>query len=145
MRPDANRLALRTVRKLLDAARPVEVDVAGVRVTCAASRTQSRAWPANGVTGLDEEADGPWPQEVNFECTWPGGKCSIVARAQYVRAQGRYRHHVALELSVRDNNQQLVWINLAKRVDQTADGKSFRLHGNIYLSKNKDPANPSGN
>src|ERR1700679_2808138 len=111
---DANKIAMRAVRKILGGARPVELNVAGRTVACSPPLMPSPGWRSSPVEGLDEQGDGPWPSPVEVACKWAEGSCTLIAKCSYVRAKNRYRHHVALELQLRDGGQ-VVWINVASR------------------------------
>ncbi|KYG01892.1 hypothetical protein BE21_55675 [Sorangium cellulosum] len=129
--PDANRIALRAARAILDAAEPFEVPVEGSIVKVVPQRLPAESWPT-GTWGLDERKDGPWPSPVLYHCSWPGGKTQIVASA--MRGGGRYRDLVAIALTTRRGPQQLVWINIAAclRADEV---REVTLEASFALSK----------
>lgn len=110
VRPDANRIALKAVRTILDAAEPFEISIEDAKITVEAQRLPAEPWPVD-AWGIDEKQDGPWPQAVLFDCSWQGGKTQIIASAE--RASGKHRDLVSILLSVRLTSQQLVWINIA--------------------------------
>lgn len=81
MTPDAaNRVAFAVVKKVLAAAHPFEVTVAGtpVRVTLGARENAEWPWP---VPGLDPEMDGPWPANLTVRCEWEGGNVELFLTA----------------------------------------------------------------
>ncbi|MDC0680281.1 DEAD/DEAH box helicase family protein [Sorangium atrum] len=129
--PDANRIALRAVRAILDAAEPFEVPVEDSVITVVPQRLPADPWPT-GTWGLDEGKDGPWPSPVLYNCSWPGGKTQIVAAA--MRGSGRYRDLVAIALSTRRGPQQLVWINIAACL-RADEGREVTLEASFALAK----------
>ncbi|KYF74837.1 hypothetical protein BE11_36865 [Sorangium cellulosum] len=118
--PDANRIALKAVRAILDAAEPFEVVVENAKITVVPHRLSAEPWPV-GTWGLDENRDGPWPQPVFFECSWSGGKTQIIASA--TRAGGKHRDLVSIALVTRLTSQQLVWINVAAWLRRDVGGE----------------------
>ena len=137
MRADANRIALRTVRALLDGARPFEIQIAGTTVTCSVAPGAARPWPSSPVRGLDEQSDGPWPTPVNVDCSWDGGRCSITVRCR--TATGKYQDDAAFEVILRDGGQ-LLWINIPCLISDAEDGGRVALWGNISLAKRREHA-----
>lgn len=135
---DANRIALRAVRSILQAAEPFEVDVEGTPVKVGVERRAPPPWPA-GAWGLDERLDGPWPQPVLLQCTWEGGETSLTAEA--LRAAGAYKGLVAILFRSLLVPQQLVWINVAASL-QDDDDEEKALWGSFALSTRipDDPA-----
>jgi len=109
--PEANQIALKAVRDILDAAHPFELTIESKRITVETHRLPAKAWPV-GTWGLDEKLDGPWPQPVLFDCKWEDGRTQIVASAE--RAGGGYRGLVSLVLAPQlVSSQQLLWLNIA--------------------------------
>lgn len=136
MREDANKIALRVARAVLDGARPLELDVAGVRVKCEVTRA-GKAWPNYHVKGLDRDADGPWPADVKVACTWEGGSCNLEVAADYWRTNGPYRHHVALRVDLVDSGQGLVWTTLPRGIGDREDGEKVSADAWAWLVKRK--------
>ncbi len=140
-RKDANRLALRVVRTLLDAARDLRLDVEGTPVSVKLERLPPAPWPDLRPAGqelLDEATDGPWPRGVQAQCTWEGGSRTILIQADYWRAQGTYHHLVSLLVRPLDPPQQLVWITLALQFSDAADGTEITVPASFSLYKRKD-------
>ncbi len=130
LRPDANRIGLKVVRAILQAAEPFEVDVEGTMVRVEVERQQPPPWPS-ATWGLDERIDGPWPQSVQLDCAWEGGRTQIIAEAQ--RAGGSYQGLVAILFSTALVPQQLVWINIAALL-QNNDDEERSVEGWFSLS-----------
>ena len=86
MRADTNKIAVRAIRNILDAANSFDVDVGTKKVSCDVSRGTSVAWP-DDVVRPDDASGAPaaWPALVIVSCTWDGGKCSL-----WVPHQGTY-------------------------------------------------------
>jgi hypothetical protein len=141
MRADANKIALRALGAIFDGARPFDVDIAGTRVACAVARAGAPPWPASAVDGLDAATDGPWPAPVSVECTWEGGKCSLTLLCDHVKGNGRYRHHIALKVLVRDR-VTVVWTNLRAAIGDLEDGARVTIKGWGSTAKRKDLAAP---
>ncbi len=142
MRADANQIAFRAIRNILDGAKPFEVTVAGTKVTCAVSRAAEPAWPERGVQGLELEADGPWPSPVDVECRWEGGHCNLQVRCTHWRSDARYLHQTGLEVRLRDRAQMLVWITLPRVIGDLEDGKSARVQASVSTFKRKKDVDP---
>jgi MoxR-like ATPase len=136
--PRANKIALRAIRAILDAAESFEISVDGVTVVVEPHRLGPPPWPSS-AWGLDETKDGPWPQPVMLQCSWPGGKTDIVASAE--RAGGKYDNLVSILLSTRLTGQQLVWINIAAglRADLTTDETEFSAWFSLATRIPDDP------
>lgn len=108
--PEANRIALRAVRTILQPVEPFELIVADKVVKVELQRQPIEPWPGE-TWGLREELDGPWPQPLLLNCSWQGGKTQIIASAE--RAGAQYRDLVAIMFSTRLTSEQLVWIGIA--------------------------------
>jgi MoxR-like ATPase len=108
--PDANRMALKAVRSILDAAEPFDVTIEDTKIKVEPQRLPAEPWPV-GTWGIDEKQDGPWPQPLLLECSWQTGKTQLIASAQL--AGGRYQDLVSLLFGVRLTQRQLVWVNVA--------------------------------
>jgi hypothetical protein len=112
-RPDANRLALRVARAILDAAAPTEVTIEGTRVGITVERLPAAPWPTSGLEGLDETIDGPFPRAVRLKCSWSSGSTDLLISATWWRTKGRYRHLVCLRAGVAATNQEIVSTTVA--------------------------------
>jgi hypothetical protein len=58
-RDDANLIALKPIRSILETSDLVEVPVADKNVHVQVELLDQGPWPHNGLTGLDEPQDGP--------------------------------------------------------------------------------------
>jgi hypothetical protein len=87
VRHDANSKALLAIRSILDAAEPFDVTIEEAVIRVQPQRLSAEPWPS-GTWGLDEMKDGPWPQPLLLDCSWPNGRLQLVASAQ--RAGGKY-------------------------------------------------------
>ena len=142
MRADANKIAFRAIRNILDGAKPFEVEIAGTRVTCAVSRASAPPWPERGVQGLEKEVDGPWPAPVDVECRWEGGLCNLQVQCGYWPGQGRYRQQTGVRVRLRDRAQTIVWITLPPIIGDLEDGKSAKIHASVSTFKQKQDVDP---
>jgi hypothetical protein len=138
MRPDANRIALRAVSSILDAAHPLMLKVDGTEVACSVARAAAPAWP-EGIERLDREADGPWPAPVTIDCKWEGGSAALDLCANYWTS-GKYRHDVGIRVRIRDRSQELVWITIPPAIGDAADGETLSIEGAASMVKRKDDA-----
>jgi AAA domain (dynein-related subfamily) len=144
MRPDANKIALRAARAVLDGARSIELDVAGTKVSCQVSRGEA-SWPDKGVEGLDAESDGPWPAPVEIECRWEGGHCRLRVLAEYYRGQAtRYRQQISLAVRLGDRPASIVWVTLPPAIGDKPDGEAASMYGSFSLAKRKNPDGTGG-
>ncbi len=108
--PDANKVALRAVRAILQPVESFDLIVVDKIVRVELQRQPIEPWPGE-TWGLREELDGPWPQPLLINCSWQGGKTQIIASAE--RAGAQYRDLVAIMFSTRLTSEQLVWIGIA--------------------------------
>ncbi len=136
-RPDANSIALRAARTILQAARLQELEVAGKRVTCQVELLDEPEWPRDNLVGLSEERDGPWPAPVRIRCSWEGGGCELRMGADYWRSTGKYRHEVGLRVAVDGRRRELTWITLPRRIHEAGDGDTVTFGANFALVKRK--------
>ena len=112
-RPDANHLAMKVARSILDAAHDFNFTFGGARFEVAVERLPTSPWPASGVEGLSPDADGPWPRAALLRCSWSGGAVTLRMEASYWRTTGRYRHLVGIAVVAVVARQNVLWITLA--------------------------------
>ncbi|EYF04075.1 AAA family ATPase [Chondromyces apiculatus] len=125
---DANRLALRAAREVLEAASAIMLDVGGVSVKVEPMAPPDRdagvdPWPTlpgkRPLPGLRVERDGPWPAPRLLHCSWGTGEVDIEVRVGVWRGRGRYEGQLALEAATKPRNRQLMWVNLTQRISDT--------------------------
>lgn len=139
LRSDANNLSLKIIRKILDAARELEVDIAGTKVRLTPTRQAQPDWPDVDLPQLSEADDGPWPRPVEFACEWDGGKTVIKAYAGFNRkATANYSHACKLVVALSDHHRRLVSTVVAAQIDDTADGSSAPVCANVSLMKRSE-------
>lgn len=126
-RPDANRIALRAIRTVLDAAAPTTITVEGVPVEVQVERLPSARWPARGLEGLDESADGPLPGAVRARCTWPGGSTELLLSVAWWPRGSSYRDLTGIRTTVAATGQEIGWITVALRIRGHADGETAQI------------------
>jgi hypothetical protein len=120
-RSDANRIALSALSAILDAAKPLELEVAGKKVSVQVERLGQEAWPTtNPPHGVSEEVDGPWPRPVLARCTWEGGGRDFRLSAR-TDGNKRARGDCGLRLASQPE-KEITWINVATRV-RKAEGE----------------------
>ncbi|WP_437622011.1 AAA family ATPase [Sorangium sp. So ce1151] len=128
----ANVLAFEVGRAVLDAARPLDVEIEGVTIHVVPQREAPIAWPAlpygKPIPGLDEQRHGPWPSAVRLDCSWKGGHVTLVARWSTWRANPRYHGQLALEVATAPRNRQIVWSTVTQRIlDVSPEGEDAML------------------
>jgi MoxR-like ATPase len=114
-RRDANRLALRAVHAILDAAADLTLDVEGTAVDVKVERLPAPPWPRlsrEDQDPLDPGIDGPWPGAVQVRCAWKDGSRTLVLQADHPRSS-TYRHYVSLRVRLADLPQDLIWMTVA--------------------------------
>jgi 5-methylcytosine-specific restriction protein B len=137
-RADANRIALRAVRFVLDAARPIKLTVQGTTVDVQVEHLPSAPWPPYRLEGLDEATDGPLPRAVRATCSWEGGSTVLLVSADWWRTKGRYRHLVGLRAAVGSTSQEIVWTTVALPLRDQGDGPIVPIPISFSAFKRKD-------
>jgi 5-methylcytosine-specific restriction protein B len=135
-RTDANRIALRAARSILDAAHPFELLVEKRPVSVTTKRLAASSWPAEGIRGLDEKVDGLLPAPVEATCSWPGGACDLVIRARWLR-RSRYVDQTTLLVET-SSGTSLLHITMAKRLITAADGEEVNIPALTAILTNKE-------
>jgi len=126
-RTDANRIALRAIKAVLDAAAPLNITVEGVPVEVHVERLPSARWPARGLEGLDERVDGPLPSAVHAYCKWPGGRTELLLSAAWWPRGSSYRDLMGIRTTVAATGQEIGWITVALRIRAHADGETAQV------------------
>lgn len=135
-RPDANRLALETVRTVLDAAEAGSVEVEGKTVKFTVARHPSE-WPEPDMAGLDPRPESGWPSAVQVACSWPGGGVILRVSAEYYNATTKYPHHVCLAVSIEGSPKAIVWRNVYSVFSDAEDGDELVLDVRTWLAKRR--------
>lgn len=141
-RRDANRLALRALQAILDAAADLTLDVEGTPVDVKVERLPSPPWPqlpAESQYPLDPGIDGPWPGAVQARCTWEGGARTLLLQADHFRGTP-YNGFVSLRAGLTDSPQELVWITLTIPFVDADDGAEFPVLASFSIVKRKGTA-----
>lgn len=145
MRSDANRVALRAVSSILDAAHPCEFMIDGKRVMCAPSKvTLARSWPSADLLGIDPNASAP-PEPVDVACEWKGGRVALRVSLEVVTHLKRYIGHVALRVGLAPNGRQLLWSVIAQPIGDREDGTTAPINGYAGFTKRKSMVGPEFN
>jgi MoxR-like ATPase len=137
-RPDANRVALRALRAILDAAAPAQIAVEGATVDVQIERLPAAPWPAQGLLGLDAAADGPLPRAVRLHCTWLGGSAELLLSVGWWKTSTAYRHLIGVRTSVAATNQEIGWITVALALREGRDGELVKVGASFSPFKRKD-------
>lgn len=122
LRPDANRIALRAARSILEAASPMELPLEGTTARVAVERLPDPAWPAALRDDLDEEADGPWPGVVRLDCRWDGGRADLLMAASLGRANAPSRRLVGIRVAAASTGRSILWISVPAAIRDERDG-----------------------
>jgi hypothetical protein len=134
MRTDSSKIALRTLKNLLESAHPFELTVGTNKVSCTASRLPVPPWPAHAI-GVTEEEDGPWPAGVSVECTWNEGRVVLIVEA-YCTTHPRSRGSLYLRVGT-DQKRQLIFVKLSSEFKDVEDGAIDQLGVRFYVTKAK--------
>jgi len=126
-RADANSIALRALRAILEAAAPLKIAVEGTNVDVQIERLPAAQWPARGIEGLDGEKDGPLPAAVRARCSWSGGSTELLFRVSWWQTKSAYRHLVGLRCSVASTDQEIGWTTFALMLRKSRDGESVPI------------------
>lgn len=121
-RPDANRIALRAARSILEAAAPFELSLVTASVSVEVERLPGPAWPAETIPGLSKSEDGPWPSPVRLRCAWSGGSATLIMSAASRREEARYGRSVGIQVATATPMQRLLWISVPRAIRAESDG-----------------------
>lgn len=135
-RPDANAIALRVVRNVLDAAHDFETTLQGRAVSVKVERLPQPDWPAT-LEGLSPEQDGAWPAPVRVEAVGLTDAPILVLSAGYWATTGRYRGMVGLRVQALPAYHEIVWVTVASRLQEAADGASVPIPASVSLFTRK--------
>jgi len=127
----ANRIAIRALRSVLEAAHPFRVSIGGVDVDVM-PRVEDVAWPP-GPHELDESVDKPWPKAVSLQCSWPGGFVEMEARAVFWRAKGPYQGRIGLKIATLPLNREIMWSFVTPRILASEPGRSVAIPVSLAL------------
>jgi energy-coupling factor transporter ATP-binding protein EcfA2 len=86
------------------------------------------------IPGLDEVRDGPWPAPVRLECSWVGGRVTLVVKWSPWRAHVLYWGQLALEVATVPRNRQVVWSTVTQRILDVSDEGAMRAAATIPVS-----------
>lgn len=130
-----NPLALRVVRQVLDGAHTFEFQAEGALINVTVTRLPASPWPTGGVTGLDEQRDGPWPAAVRVTCRWSTGDASLEIRASYWGGKSQYRHLVGLQGLI--GNRSVFWITVPLALKDIAAGQDGAVEATLSSFRRK--------
>ncbi|HRI68366.1 MAG TPA: AAA family ATPase [Polyangium sp.] len=126
-RPDANRIALRGIKAVFDAAAPMNLTVEGAPVEVRVERLPPARWPVQGLAGLNESVDGPLPQSVRARCTWAGGSTELLFSLAWWPKGSSYRDLVGIRTTVATTGQEIGWITVPLPIRGQPDGENARI------------------
>lgn len=137
-RPDANKLSLRVIRKILLAAQPHELEIAGKRVEVQVTQLPGGEWPRESMQGLVEAEDGPWPRGVRLACTWAGGQVELQMDVDFWRhTKDTHKHQTAIKVEIVGHPRGLVWTTVAFKLKNAADGDTASIDASASLVTRK--------
>ncbi len=134
IRPDANRIALRATRAILDAAHDFTFELAGTTITVKCTTQPAPKWP-RALQGLDEAADAPWPTPVTIEASWEGGSSRLFALCDFWRRNDEWAHAVGLRVCIAETRRELLWVTFMFYLAGAADGVSVPMRGNVAMAR----------
>lgn len=138
-RPDANRLALRAVRAILDAAHTgMGFPIEGKWIDIAVERLPAAPWPAGGLLGLDEATDGPLPRAVRLTCHWLEGHTELLLGVKWWQTNTAYRHMIGIRTSIASTGQEIGWITVALALGKGHDGERIQVGASFSPFKRKE-------
>ena len=135
-RPDANRIALRAIRAILEAANDFDVSLAGTDIQVHVTKQDVPEWP-RAMAGLDELEDGPWPAPVRIHCRWSDGSTELLAKANTWVRHASYGD--CCGISIREGNQELLWITVALAIKQHPNGSRVSVPASVTLFRKREP------
>lgn len=131
-RPDANRIALTSIRSIASVRGSFDVTVHGAPVHVEVNPAASAPWP-RVVEGLDESKEGPWPPPLYLTCTWPNGKTTLKVAGETWGKDKRY--FGVISLAVRDESIMLVWITVPREIWLSRDDTVVDAPAGLSLSR----------
>ena len=135
-RPDANLIAYRFLRALLDAPLPASLDLAGKHIDLVVTRGAPEPWP-EPVRELEEVQSGSPLRSVQVACRWEGGGTRLdIDAAAYAPNHRPYGSHLALSVSTGTSNRRdLVWIGLPVIIGDAADGNEVPVTNEAVVNR----------
>lgn len=130
--PQANVLALKVVRSVLEAAPPTELTIRGKTVRLKEHTTQpSSHWPT--IQGLVESEHVPWPTTRVWTCEWDGGSTEFALAAAKTNAHKTAPKGVGLRL--RADDLELIWVDVAAYIRRPSKSDVARVPADFALKK----------
>ncbi len=128
-RSDANRLALKALQSILEAAHDFSFEVEGTKVDVKIQPLPQPAWP-RPLAGLDPEIDGPWPRPVEVKASWASGGVPMrLGVWQWPADDARYPDFLGLSLTFTSTGREVLWITVTAAIDRADDGATCTLDG----------------
>lgn len=124
-----NAVAVRALRHLISGAAPCTLTISGTEVEVVPSAPVPQPWP-NGLPGLEEERDGPWPSVVTLECRWEGGQTTLELLGD---SGGKGELRVGVHVGLRGPRHALLYTNLSKIIAGHEDVEHVPVFGTCYL------------
>ena len=127
---DAQSIALRAIRTILDAAAPIQLRIGEVEIDVKPEKLDQPKWPGN-IPGLDEQVDGPWPRPVLLDCSWGTGSVTLRMDA------ARYKNRTSLAVSIDKPSQLLAWSTVSQWIGNAGDAEVAPFGIGVSVMKRK--------
>lgn len=121
-RADANRIALRAIRLILDSSPPARLMVAGTPIDIAAERLAPPGWPLTGIKGLDPAVDGKLPGRLRLVCRWEGGSTQLEIRLAWWPANHANSNLLGIGIATERPRRDALWMTIALPIQHTGKG-----------------------
>ena len=121
MRQDANQIALRAVRAILDAAASFDFELNGTSVHVAVEREPERPWPVDYAEklGLTPSQRGDRPSALRLDCQWDGGSAQLWCSCGFTH--GHDPAPIAFRVKVAGaKRRQLVYVSLGDAIGDSS-------------------------
>lgn len=134
-RAGANQLAFHLTRDILDAARPLTLQIGATMVNVEVFREAAEPWPERGLKGVSSCAEVP--ASVRADCTWPGGKVSLSVDLTWETIP-KYADDICLAIYA--GGRCLLWCNLRAAIDRAGDAEIAPIQAVAVVNKRGEAA-----
>lgn len=139
IRPDANSIALRATRAILDAVHDFSFELAGKTIAVRCTKQAAPAWPradeGSPLEGLDERIDAPWPTPVTVEASWEGGSSRLIVQGDFWRRTDEWAHAVGLKVNIAETRREILWSTFLFPIAEAADGAAVKVAASVAMAK----------
>jgi len=139
IRPDANSIALRATRSILDAVHDFKFELAGKPISVKCTKQAAPAWPRadenSPLEGLDERTDAPWPTPVTVDASWEGGASRLIVQCEFWRRTDEWAHAVGLKVSIAETRREILWSTFMFPIAEAVDGAAVEVAASVAMFK----------